>query len=47
MATIDDIDRTITDDLLREIHEAWEARTLRLYVFDLIKVLATSTKSPV
>jgi hypothetical protein len=49
MATLDDIDLTITDDLLREIHEAWEARTLRLkhpYVFDLIKVLATSAKSP-
>jgi hypothetical protein len=49
MATVEDIDLTITDELLREIHEAWEARTLRLkhpYVFDLIKVLATSAKSP-
>jgi hypothetical protein len=49
MAAVEDIDLTITDDLLREIHEAWEARTLRLkhpYVFDFIKVLATSAKSP-
>jgi hypothetical protein len=44
MAQLDDFDLTITDDLLREIQEAWDARALRLkhpYVFDLIKVLPT------
>jgi hypothetical protein len=44
---IDISDLEITDEFLRQIQEAWDARLLRLknpYVFDLIKVLAPYPK---
>lgn len=47
MADIDLSDITITDDELRAMQEAWDAKLLRLkhpYVFDLIKVLARYPK---
>ena len=40
---LSDLDLEITDEMLREIQAAWDARLLRLkhpYVFDLIRVLA-------
>jgi hypothetical protein len=49
MAEIDFSDLEISDEGLRKIHEAWEAKLLRLkhpYVFDLIKVLARYPKCP-
>jgi hypothetical protein len=47
MSELDLSDLEITDEALREIQKAWEARLLRLknpYVFDLIKALARYPK---
>jgi len=47
MAEIDLRDLEITEDILREVQAAWDAKLLRLkhpYVFDLIRVLAPYPK---